>query len=236
MFVVGAALASGIVMATAGTTAPVSVRACVTPSGLLRIRGSQGCPKHTKSLALPVTGATGAAGPAGAAGSRGPTGATGTPDPSLFYTKTAADSRFVKKSTELVVPGQAFAPIVGNAVVNQADFFGMYETGTRQYAMADLEALPTGSTITSVDFLIVHASGTQTEMDISDTNPAAGTSSAVVQNQYTTTAAGIQTVTLTPSGGGYTPQAGHAPVLFWNPANQSTDDIIWGARVHYIAP
>jgi hypothetical protein len=232
-------------MATAGTKAPVSVRACVTPSGLLRIQGSQGCPKHTKALALSVTGAPGAAGApgapgaAGAAGSQGPTGpagATGTPDSSLFYTKTAADSRFVKKSTELDVPGQAFAPVVGSAVVNRADFFGMYETGARQYAMADLEALPSGSTITSVDFLIVHASGTQTEMDIVDTNPAAGTSSAVVQDQHTTIAAGIQTVTLTPSGGGYTPQAGHAPVLFWNPANQSSDDIIWGARVHYTAP
>jgi hypothetical protein len=234
-FVIGALLASGIVVATAGTTTPAEVKVCVTPSGVLRIQKPHGCPKHTKALALSVTGPQGLTGPEGPTGPIGVTGPTGTPDPSLFYTKTDADARFAKKSTVLEVPGQAFHPVVSSALVNRADFLGMYETGTRQYALAELTAIPPGSTITSVDFLMVHASGAQTEIDIVDGSLATGTSDAVVFNHYTTTAPGIQTVTLTPPGG-YTPRPGHAPTLLWNPANQSTDDIIWGARVHYTAP
>ncbi|MDQ8043919.1 MAG: hypothetical protein AAGC46_05090 [Solirubrobacteraceae bacterium] len=218
---------TALTIGTAGVTGPPGVRGADGAAGAAGLRGADG-------VAGP-TGAVGATGAAGAVGTTGPTGATGakgTPDPSLFYTKTEADARYAQGGNQFTIPGIDFTPLVSTAGINRGNYFGIYETGTRQYAGASLGGVPSGATVTSVDFFITHASGSQTELDLSDVNPAAGTSSTKVINQYTATSAAIQKVTLTPTFG-YAPAVGHAGMLYWNPANQSTDDILWGATVHY---
>jgi Collagen triple helix repeat (20 copies) len=255
-FFAGVLLASGVVMATAASKT-TSVKACVDKRGALRLLGKKACPKGAKALTLQVAGATGATGlagaqgPAGASGASGPkgdagapgakgdTGPPGTPDPSRFYTKDDADARFAHKGHELKVPGVAFTPIDSSTGIAYAEFFGIYETGTRNYAAASLAALPDGATITSVDFRILHKSGGQTELNVSGgtatSGQPAGSATAAALRQYTTLSPNIVSVTLTPAGG-FTPGPGTVPLLYWNPANQNTDDIIYGATVHYTQP
>jgi hypothetical protein len=255
-FFAGVLLASGVVMATAASKT-TSVKACIDQQGALRLLGKKACPKGAKALTLQVAGATGAtglagaqgpagasdvAGPkgdAGAPGAKGDTGPAGTPDPSGFYTKDAADARFAHKGHTLKIPGVAFTPLDSGTGIAYAEFVGIYETGPRQYAAASLAALPDGATITSVDFTLLHKTGGQTELDIGAgtafPGQAAGNLDAVSQRQYTTLSPNIVSVTLTP-GNGFTPSAGQTPLLYWNPANQSTNDIIYAATVHYTQP
>lgn len=246
-FFVGVILASGIVMATAATkpAKTTKVKACATERGALRLRDGRRCEKGTHKVALNLRGrrgakgAKGASGAAGAAGRTGPMGPAGTPDPSSFYTKEQADGRFAKQGSEIVLPGLAFRPIDSDTGFNYADFAGIYEQGPRQYAGAVLDALPSGATVTSVDFFIKHVTGGQTELDLSRSSAAEGgttmSAGAIVSKQHTTLSATIQKVTLTPAGG-YTPPAGTAVELYWNPANQDANDILYQATVHYTGP
>lgn len=250
-FLIGVILASGIVMAAAASKT-TTVKACVDKRGALRLRGAKRCRPGTRKITLVLTGAkgspgasgaaggTGPAGPTGPAGRTGPTGPAGTPDPSSFYTKGQADARFAKRGAEINIPGVAFQPIDSDTGVNYADFFGIYEQGPRNYAAAPLDALPNGATITSVDFFVKHVSGGQTELALSRSfatpGAATGTHSAVVTLPYTTLSPDVAKVTLTPPGGGYTPLPGVVAEVYWNPANQSADDILYMVTVHYTAP
>ena len=67
---------------SSAATAPVTVHACVTSAGLLKLTGSGGtCPSGTTAITLNQQGPAGPAGPAGPIGPRGATGATGAPGP-----------------------------------------------------------------------------------------------------------------------------------------------------------
>jgi hypothetical protein len=234
----------GLAIAGAATTSP-TVKACVDTKGQLVLASKGACPKHTKKVTIDATGPTGATGPAGPSGAPGspgapgPSGAPATVDTSQYYTKAQSDARYVPSSS------------VGSTSVLGPDFHltnttagqqyrvigsGLFEAGTASDAIAQVTAVPSGATITSVDFY-VSRTASQTDGDLFDlfsVDPTTDTETTEATGQLSPAYAqmGITTVTLTPSSP-YTTGATAAPLLEWAPGGAAESDELLGAVVHY---
>lgn len=158
-------------------------------------------------------------------------------DTSSLIAKTDADARYAPISaagSELNLPGTAFTPIASMTAFLAFDFYGIYETAGLGFLTANLQALPRGVTITSVDFFLLHGAVGSTRLYLSqgllDSNEE-----TVIASKFPDPSASIQTVTVTPATP-YTPSSNQLPLLFWIPSATNTNEVLFGAKVHYTLP
>jgi hypothetical protein len=186
---------------------------------------------HTLKALSGKRGRTGATGP------QGPKGAPGTPaDLSTVYTKTESDGRFAPLSAvgqQLDLPGTAFHAINPATVVKSDDFFGVHESGTKDYLTADLSGLPRGATITDVEFLQRNNVAGTSEGNLSQGIPETGAEASYGQANVSDVKPDIVDGLLIPVGGAYTPAHNAIPILFWRPGQADPGDVLYGVHVHY---
>ena len=188
-------------------------------------------------------GPAGQPGPAGATGPRGPQGPKGDPgtpaDLADVYTKTESDSRFAPRSAadgQLDLPGTAFVAINPATVVNTDSFFGVHETGTKDYLTADLSGLPHGATITDVSFVQRNNMAGTSQGNLSQGIPETSAEASYGQTNVSDVSPDIVTGLLIPAGGAYTPAHNAIPLLFWRPGQAGAGDVLYGVHVHYTLP
>lgn len=206
------------------------------PAGATGAAGPQGSP-GPQGVAGPQ-GAPGAKGDQGDKGDKGDKGDTGTPDPSNFYTKTDSDARFAPISAvgnELVLPGTAFSTVSSSTTYAAVSFFGVYPTAGYNYFTTSLRGLPANASITSVDYYVLHNAPGTAYLYLSQGDLSAGSEFATASALVTTLSTNIQkvTVTSTPPLKLLPPKT---PLLFWLPAGNGINEVLYGARVHYTVP
>jgi len=176
-------------------------------------------------------------GPAGPQGPKGDKGDPGTPaDVSAFYTKTESDDRFAPRSAagdQLDLPGTAFVAINPATVVNTDSYFGVHETGTKDYLTANLSGLPRGATITDVDFVMRNNATGTSEGNLSQGIPETAAEASYGQTNLSDVSSNIVTSLLIPAGGAYKPAHNAVPILFWRPGQAAAGDVLYGVHVHY---
>ncbi len=159
-------------------------------------------------------------------------------DTSAFIAKTDADARYAPISSagaELNIPGSSFIPINSATTVASSSFYGVYETAGNDYLTANLQALPRGVAITSVDFFVRHNVAGSALVYLSQ-GALDSISETVIKSAFVSTlGTSLQTVTVTPTTP-YTPTATQLPLLFWIPAATNSNDVLYGAKVHYTLP
>jgi hypothetical protein len=193
----------------------------------------------SKKARKALKGNRGLRGLPGLQGLKGDKGDTGTVDTSNFYTKSQSDSRYPPASalgTSRLFSGLDFDIIISTTTWDTAGFLGKFETGGGvQYLYAPLNSLPSGAAITSVDFYVKNNAAGTTSVYLSQGNPSTPSEFYLYTTSTSTVSPSIQTLTITPTTPvTYSPDS--EGLLFWLPGVQSSNDVIYGAKVNYTLP